>query len=166
MQDRLLPQAGIDHGLAVIAVGNIEEQRRGDHVEQKGRTAIADKRQRHADDGQDSADHSQIDHPLTAKIHGNAHGQQFPEGIARIPGAVAAEINNHTEQNQHKHGPPQAPFLGQDGKGKVRMGFRQVAELADAFTQTLSHDAAGPDGDEPLYGLIAQSLFIGPGIVP
>lgn len=46
------------------------------------------------------------------------------------------------------------------------MGFGQITELADTFTQPLPHNAAGTDSDEPLHGLIPQRLFIGPGIIP
>ena len=46
------------------------------------------------------------------------------------------------------------------------MGFRQIAEFADAVADALSQDAAGADGDETLHRLIAQRLFIFPRVEP
>ena len=148
-------------GVDVIVITDAQQQGRGNEVQNEGRPAITDERQRDADDGKTVRDHGHIDQALAAEGKSDAHGQEHAEPVLTGTGRLDAEINQGQEYDQDQDSPQEAPFLADDGIGKVRMGFGQITELADARPHPLAPDTAGTDGDEALIYLIADCLLIG-----
>src|SRR5882762_8750565 len=131
-----------------------EARQQGDHR----RAAIADHRQRHADDGQNAAHHAGVDEDVDEETERDGAARQARKGILPLHREVQGAPDDDAVQDQQHQARQQTEFLADDCKYEVGGTLRQEFQLSlTAHHVALAEHPAGADGDLRLDDVVSRA---------
>src|SRR5688572_23548887 len=118
--------------------------------------AVADERQRHADDREQAHDHARVHAGVHEERERDAAREQAGEGIAALQSHGHAAADDEEVADQQRHEPEQAELLADHREYEVGRALWQELELRLAAVHpALAEHAAGADRDLRLDDVIA-----------
>ena len=131
----------------MVLIMDINAQRKTDsYIKGRHRSAaVAEKRQRDADNRQYAQIHTDVDNALKRDRRENADTDVATQQIIG-PAGKGQQTDAHKKQKQnHRHAPDKAQRLADKRKNKIVVDFRHINMFA--CKQALAKSAAGTDGD-------------------
>ena len=111
--------AAIRRARAVLS--NVQEDADARHADHQRCAAVADERQRHADDRQEAADHQKVDDRLTADEQQDARSEKLSVSVrGGICDARTIDGERRVE-HEHENDAQKACLLAEYGEGEIRM---------------------------------------------
>jgi len=101
----------------------------GGEQREDGRAAVAEKRQRQADDGGEAHAHADVDESLEQDGGGNTEAYEHAHGVFRVQPNLHAAENDQQQQYDDRAAADHAELLADHGEDKVRLLFGNGAAL-------------------------------------
>ena len=149
-------------GAVVAAVGvDAQQDEQQDGEAPQRRAAIAEERQRDADDGAQADNHADVDGEVEDEVGGDAVGIHAGKGRVVALGQRDDAQNQCQEQHQHGHAADEALFLTYGAVDEVGMLLGHIFEFGlRAVQETFARDAATADGNLALIDVIARTTQV------
>src|SRR5690606_33906193 len=151
-------------GIRPVA-GDVEEYSQGSHVDEQGRSAVADQGKGNARHGKDRRHHGQIEQGLDGDGADQADAEQGSERIRGDQGGANAPQNHSHKEEDQEEASKKAQFLGNDGKDEVGVRLVQIGQFLDPVSQSPAGQTSGTDGIKGLDDLVSRVVGILPGVV-